>query len=106
MFGANPRTVGAELATVHLPWRLAFFEKETARWPRGILARQPDNCIGSLLDCPISGVVVEIRLRIARVGGIDLDPILRKVFGERHGDRIQCRLGAVIRENVHGVVGV
>lgn len=70
------------------------------------MARQPDNCICSLLDCPISGVVVEIRLRVARVGGIDLDPVLRKVLGQRQGDRIQRRLGAVIRQNVHGVVGV
>jgi hypothetical protein len=85
---------------------LASFEKEAARWPGGILSCKPNDGVSSLFDGAISGVIVEVRLRVAGIGGVHIDDVLCKVLGQGQAKRIQRRPRAVVSQNIDGMVGV
>jgi hypothetical protein len=62
---------------------LASFEKEAARWPGGILSCKPNDGVSSLFDGAISGVIVEVRLRVAGIGGALMTSFARSLARDR-----------------------
>src|SRR5580700_4728028 len=68
--------------------------------------REPHGLARALADSPRACIVVEVRLGVARAGGIDLDP--GRLQFDRHGERhgIQSRLGRSVAGSEDRAVGI